>query len=204
HQVEVAGVLSPVRVELSDGREAWLPAIGGLTAPPLRFRRSAWAVSPERMRSLLRQAQSPAVSDRITAMEILSMLLGEQQHLAAGRLRYAAVPIDAGQVQQAILARSADADWSVRARLAECLRWFVLDAEATRAAANLLTDDHWLVRGLALRLFADQHKDSFLPALRQIAGADPDEWVRRMARALADRMPTPATQPTAPASTASP
>lgn len=122
------------------------------------------------------------------------MLLGEQQHLRAGRLRYGVLPIEAAAVQRAILARAADADWQVRARLAECLRWFVLDPEATRTATGLLADPHWLVRGLAVRLLADQHREKFLPVLEKIAQDDADEWVRRMARALIDRM-RPASQP---------
>jgi hypothetical protein len=201
-QVDVAGVLSPVGLELLDGREAWVPAIGGLMAPALRFRRAAFSATPEHVQALVGRSQSARVEDRIAGMELLAMLLAERQHLDAGRLRYSAQPIDAAQVQNAILARTADADWLVRARLTECLRWFLLDAQATQAATGLLGDEHWLVRGLALRMLADQHREKFLPVLTRTVGSDPDEWVRTMAATLAERM-APATQPatTQPAAT---
>jgi hypothetical protein len=193
-QVEVAGVLSPVRLDLPDGREAWVPSIGGLTAPPLRFRRSAFRATPDQVQNVIRQSQSQNVSERIAALELLSMLLAEHQHLAAGRLRYSAQPIDAPLVQRAILARAEDADWQVRARLAECMRWFSLDSAATQTATRLLSDAHWLVRGLAVRMLADQHREKFLPVLQRMAESDTDEWVRGIAAALAERITT-ATQP---------
>lgn len=196
HQVEVVGVLSPVRLELPDGREAWVPAIGGLMAPPLRFRRTAFSATPERLQTLVARAQAERVEERVAALDVLAMLLAERQHLDAGRLRYTALPIDKAAVENAILARAADADWQVRARLTECMRWFVLDDQATRAATRLLGDEHWLVRGLAMRMLADQHREKFVPVLTQMAERDADEWVRFLASALAERL-GPATQPAA-------
>jgi hypothetical protein len=76
------------------------------------------------------------------------------------------------------------------------MRWFVLDRAATQTATGLLNDGHWLVRGLALRLLADQHREKSLPMLKQVAQSDSEEWVRRMAQALAERL-APATQPAA-------
>lgn len=194
HRVEVAGVLSPVRLELEDGREAWVPAIGGLTAPPLRFERVAFEATRERVRAVIQQSQSGNVQERIAAMELLAMLLAEHQHLAAGRLRYSAYPIDAAAVEAAILARAADPDWRVRARLAETMRWFGLTTPATQTATRLLTDSHWLVRGLAIRMLADQHREKARPVLERTAENDADEWVRSLAAALLQRM-MPTTQP---------
>lgn len=195
HDVEVKGVLSPVRLVLADGREAWVPGIGGMMAPLLRFRRTAFTATLEQVRDLIRKSQSDRAEDRIAGLELLAMLLAEQQHLAAGRLRYSARRIDPASIQQAVLARATDADWQVRARLAECMRWFALDKAATQAATGLLNDGHWLVRGLALRLLADQHREKSLPILRSMAESDPDEWVKQMARALAERLTPAATQP---------
>lgn len=193
-QVEVAGVLSPVRLELDNGLEAWVPSIGGMTVPVLRFRRVAFQATPDRVQAAVRQSQSQHVPERIAGLKLLSMLLAEHQHIAAGRLRYSARRIDAPLVQRAILARANDSDWQVRAHLAECMRWFTLDSGATQTATRLLSDAHWLVRGLAVRMLADQHREKFLPVLQRTAESDPDEWVRGMAGALAERLTT-ATQP---------
>ncbi|GMU23874.1 MAG: hypothetical protein AMXMBFR13_39520 [Phycisphaerae bacterium] len=194
HQVEVEGVLSPIRLLLDDGREAWLPQVGGLKPKPLRFRRVGVVATPEKIRELIGQSQSADVSGRIAATELLAMLLAESQHLTAGRLRYSARRIDPAPVQTAVLARVSDPDWQVRVRLAETMRWFILDASATQAATRLLSDPHWLVRGLALRMLADQHSDRFRPVLERAASSDADEWVRRMASSLAERL-GPTTRP---------
>jgi hypothetical protein len=195
-QVDVAGVLSPVRLELLDGREAWVPAIGGMAAPALRFRRVAFSATAAHVQAVVGRSQGQRVEDRIAGMELLAMLLAERQHLDAGRLRYGGEHVDAAMLQTAILARVADTDWQVRARLTECMRWFLLDASATQAAMRLLSDEHWLVRGLALRMLADQHRGKFLPVLQRTAESDGDEWVRGMAAALAERL-APTTQPAA-------
>lgn len=197
-QVELTSILSPIRLELEDGREAWLPGIGGLKPEPLRFRRTALNATSERVRELARRSQAQAISDRVVATELLAMLLAEHQHLQAGRLRYSVQRIDADAVQRAVLARGADADWQVRARLAECLRWFILDTAATQAATKLLADQHWLVRGLTLRLLADQHREKSRPVLDAAARSDPDAWVRAMAESLQERMPASSTSRPAP------
>ena len=193
-QVEVAGVLSPVRLVLLDGREAWVPAIGGMAAPTLRFKRTGFTATPAHVQAVIARSQAANPQDRILGMELAAMLLAERQHLDAGRLRYTAERVDPAMLQTAVLARAADPDWQVRARLTECMRWFLLDATATQAATQLLSDENWLVRGLALRMLADQHREKFLPVLRRVAQSDGDEWVRGMAAALAERL-APTTQP---------
>lgn len=198
-QVTVNGVLSPVAYVGADGQEIWTPAIGGLLAKPLVFRRKAFVPTDEAMRGLYRAVMGEDVSARIHGLEVLSMLLAEHQHILAGRLKYSVRAIDPTTVQAAILARGADADWRVRARLAECMRWFVLDQAATREATKLLSDPHWLVRGLTMRALADHYGAKFAAGvLSKAAQQDPDEWVRRLAAALNERISLTATQPAVP------
>jgi tetratricopeptide (TPR) repeat protein len=193
-RVEVAGVLSPVLLISPEGQESWAPGIGGVLAEPARFRRSAYHPTAEGMNQLSADLRTGSVTHRIAALELLTMLLAEHQHLKAGRLSYRARPIDAAAVESAILGRLADEDYRVRARLAECLRWFVLSPEANTAATRLLRDPHWLVRGLTLRALADHHGTKVQNILEAYAKADPDEWPRRLASALLARM-APATRP---------
>ncbi len=196
HEVEVAAVLSPISWMSEDGRETWTPGIGGLMADPLQFRRSAFVPTPEALGSLINQSRSGDISARIAAVELLAMLLAEHQHLAARRLQYRIRPvsINATTVQAAVLARAGDPDWQVRARLAECMRWFVLDKSANKVAGRLLQDPHWLVRGLTLRMLADQHQAKVRNVLESYARTDPAKWVRRLSTALLARMPQ-STQP---------
>ncbi len=187
HEVELTGVLGPERVVTGEGEVRWVPRVGGLMAEPVRFKRTAFVPTVESQTALIARSRSTAWNERIAALELLAMLAGERQHLQAGRLTYRARRIEEAAVRAAIRARAADDRWEVRARLAECLRWFVLDEQDTRAATGLLSDPHWLVRGLTMRALAEQHRERFLPVLNRAAEADPDAWVRRMADALARR-----------------
>lgn len=190
HDVVVATLLNPISYPAMSPEDPpiWQPGIGGIRGIPLKLRREPFKVQRDLVRDLLTQTQSPSSGVRITAMEILASLLAESQHLADGRLRYPAQPIDAALVQAAVLARAGDQDWQVRARLAECLRWFVLDRAATQQAAALLNDPHWLVRGLAMRAMAEQKAEQFRSALEVFCTQDSDEWVRRLGQVLLARM----------------
>jgi HEAT repeat protein len=64
----------------------------------------------------------------------------------------------------------------------------VLDQAGRAVGAKLLRDEHWLVRGLALRMLADQYRERVGNVLERYAKDDPEQWVRRMAAALLARM----------------
>jgi len=194
HDVEITAILSPVVMMSKDGKQTCIPNLGGQAIGPVRFQRRAFMPTTDSLRSLINQSRSNQVSERIDATELLAMLLAENQHLKSRRLRYPAKMINVNAVQEALLGRINDRDWQVRVRLAECMRWFVLDKNATNTATKLLQDQHWLVRGLALRMFADQYGKKFINVLQRYAKDDPDQWVRQFADALLARIGT-TTQP---------
>jgi hypothetical protein len=154
-------------------------------------------VDQEFLQRLTGQTRAGSIDDRVLALDQLAMLLGESQHLASGRIRYIARPINAEMVQAAVLALADDPNWYIRARLAECMRWFALDAAAMPTAMKLLNDSHWLVRSLARRLLADQHGGKFAKVLEASAQADPDDWARQFAQALLGRRLAADTRPAA-------
>ncbi|HOM51759.1 MAG TPA: HEAT repeat domain-containing protein [Phycisphaerae bacterium] len=203
HDVTVRGVLSPISFLDAQGQEVVVPAPGGFAADPLKFKRTAFVPTDDNMGKLMSRLRSADALDRIAALELLTPLLAEHQHVAAGRLKYSARPIDAAALQAAILGMASDSDWHVRARLAECLRWFGLNKAAVDTVNALLNDSHWLVRGLAMRTLADHYGPKAQPVLSQAAQADPDEWVRHLAAALNARIAAaaapPAPQPALPA-----
>lgn len=199
HEVTVSGVLSPMLFANAQGQEVVAPGIGGLLSEPLKFRRTAFAPTDQNMHKVMSGLRSADPLTRINAMELLAMLIAEQQHLAGGRLQYSARRIDAPAVQAAVLSMAADPEWYVRARLAEALRWFSLDKTATNTATALLSDPHWLVRGVAMRTLADHYGAKFSPVLAKAAQADPDEWVRRLCGMLNTRVQNSAEAATQPA-----
>jgi len=188
HEVKVSATTNPFASLGSDNQEIWKPGIGGIQTVAVPFRRVPFVVRPEQVRDLLARSRSSELNNRIVGMEVLAMLLAEHQHLAAGRLKYPAQPIDPVAAQATVLARADDPDWRVRARLAECMRWFVLDPSAMQAVAKLINDPHWLVRGLARRVLADQFGRKYASVLKTSAAADPDNWVRKFSAALQGRV----------------
>lgn len=197
HQVSVSAILAPVMTSDQQGQPMWRAGLGGMELGPVRFRRRALGVNRETLDKIIGVVRSGAAPDRIRAVELLAMLLAEQQHLAAGRLKYNAARLNTDTLQNAILDRLGDPDWSVRVRVVEGLRWFLLDQAATQQAMRLLNDAHWLVRGLALRMLTDHYAEKFASVLQRHAENDPDPWVRRLAAALRERTlnKTAATQP---------
>jgi len=185
--VQVTAILNPWSGVDGQGRPIWFTGIGGIRLQTMQFRRVPQHVEVDVMRQVFAGLSSAAVAERITALDQLAMLLAEHQHLAAGRLRYAARPIDANAVQAAVLAMANDGEWYVRARLAEAMRGFALDDATMPTAMKLLNDSHWLVRSLARRLLADQHGNKFQKVLESTAQSDPDDWARRFAEILLER-----------------
>lgn len=199
YRITVSAMLNPMADVDERGNVSWGLGVGGVTAKTVTFNRSAFVPDAASMKALFARSRSSNVNERWAATEMLAMLLAEHQHLQARRLKYDARPIDTTAVQQALLARGQDDDWRVRARLAEAMRWFVLDKTANNAAARLLSDPHWLVRGLAMRMLADHHAGKIeTKVLRPFAERDADPWVRRMGRTLLQRLQTRRRPTTAP------
>jgi len=186
-EVEVTAILNAVEYEEGE-KVVCRPGLGGLRVGPVRFRRHPFVGSAANVQQLIAQSVSAEVDARIAAVRILAMLLGEHQHLAAGRLTYPAPAIDAETVRAALTERTDDPDWRVRARLAEAMRWFVLDESTMPAAMQLVDDEHWLVRGLSRRMLIEQTGQDGKAVLRRSTETDPDPWVRRMSTALLGRL----------------
>jgi len=187
HEVTVMGVINPVEYQ-QHGEVLCKSGIGGFRIGPVCFRRRPFVGSSAHMHRLYARCESDDVEARIEATQLLAMLLGEHQHLTAGRLVYSAYSIDVDRVRSVLAARAEDGDWRVRARLAEAMRWFTVDEQTLPAAMRLVNDRHWLVRGLARRMMAEQVGTAFEPVLTRSAEGDPDPWVRRMSKALLGRL----------------
>lgn len=198
-EIEVTALLNPMRLMGADGRELWAPAPGGFLLPPLHFKRAAFTAVPEAVNAVVTRSKSGKLDERIAATELLAMLVAERQHLDAGRLSYSVRQIDPAPLRAAFLARAEDPDWQMRARVAEAMRWFVLDKPASQVGTKLLSDSVWLVRGLAMRMMADQYRDKFRSVLQRYAGSAAEAWEKRFAGALLDRLKMRAVAASAPA-----
>jgi len=185
--VEVMAVPSPV---YSAERQEWVSRPLGLEVGPIRIERRAMRPDDPGdlgLKATLDIARGASTPQRVAAMERLMMWLAEHQHLRAGRLRYPAQPVDPAVLIAAVQERFADPAWEVRAHLAESLRWVELERELAQAASGLLSDPHWLVRMLAIRMFADHHGAKFDKVAAYYAEHDPDDLVCTVARAVRHR-----------------
>ncbi len=201
--IEIAAVVNPM---WSAAQEKWLPAPGGFEAGPVHVRRSA--VSPDDageagFQGTVAASRTGGIPARIEAVERLMMWFAEHEHIRAGRLSYSARPVNADAIRAVLKERFADEAWEVRAALAETLRWVVLDGEWARPASELLGDTHWLVRMLAVRLFADHQGPKFDKVAAAMEEHDPDALVRATCATVRDRWRA-ATQPAATAPVPSP
>jgi len=197
--IEITAIVNPV---YSGEQRAWVPRPGGFTAGPVRIECQALPPDdpgPDGLQRTLAAARSGDVSAREQALTRMMMWLAEQEHLRAGRLRYPTQAVNLDGLRSGIQERFADPAWPVRARLAEALRWVTLDKEWARLASGMLSDPEWLVRMLAVRLFADHQKAAFDKVAAFYAQNDPDACVRTMAAAVRERwapQTPPASQPT--------
>lgn len=192
-RIRVSAILSPMH---SDEANRWMPRPGGLEVGPVLMMRTALVPDADVFQRTLQQARGGSPPERALATDRLVMWVAEQQHLRAGRLAYATRGFDVPTAMATIHERFADPAWEVRARLAEAIRWFVLDPATEQDAARLLNDPHWLVRLLAVRAFADHQKERFEPVASVLERQDPDELVRIVCRSVRQRWAA-ATQPAA-------
>ena len=188
YEVSVAVVLSPGAAVVPSEDTLGPQGVRGVAVARAAFTRSAIRPTTEEVTRIGQRIQSPDPAERAIATEWLAMFLAEHHHVQAGKLRHPVKGISAGKVMQALLARSADESWVVRARLAEAMRWIVLDRDGTRVGAKLAGDKHWLVRGVALRMLADHYGGKVREILQRFADEDPDAWVRGVAEALLKRL----------------
>lgn len=200
--IEITAIVSPV---YSSEQGAWVPRPGGFTAGPARIERPALPPDdpgPDGLQGTLAAARNGDVPAREQALTRMMMWLAEQEHLRAGRLSYPTQAVNPDALRAGIQERFADPAWPVRARLAEALRWVTLDRQWAQLASGMLSDPEWLVRMLAVRLFADHQKAAFDKVAAFYARNDPEACVRTMAAAVRERW-APQTQPTTgPATTA--
>lgn len=184
HHVTLSAVLSPVTILENDDREVWTADVGGLVLEPVTFHRTSFVPTPSRLERVIAGTRAGSLAERITNLELLAMLLAEAENIEAGRLEYRARPIDSAVVLEAVLECGGDRDWRVRARLANCMRWFAPEDRARQLSARLVADPHWLVRGLALNMLAGHYGSQLVPTLQRLRDQDADAWVRDLCGAL--------------------
>jgi len=191
YRIAFSAVLGP-----TPGQQGqWNCGIGCVPAEPIEVVRPKLAATPQRLDELIAAAAADQPQQRCRSVDTLAALLAEAQLLADDKLDYPAIPVDALAVRSALLAKFDDQSWLVRAHVLDALTLCRLDDEMITSASPTLSDQHWLVRLMAVRLFAEAQGPKFAPVLDRLAQTDPDQLVRQLADSYRRRWPTPQQSP---------
>jgi hypothetical protein len=179
--VGLTAILDPVR----SGERPWQAAPAGMVAQPVTADRSPY--QPARGVDMLVAARSGSQAEKVNlARQIACIMVGIQRRSPAQT--EPAVPPQA-TLTQAMSTLLQDADPLVAARALAQADYIPLIEPLARAAAPDVGANDWLVRLLAVRLFAHKQGEKFTRALSGMSTFDPDPLVRQLAGAYHAPLP---------------
>jgi tetratricopeptide (TPR) repeat protein len=178
HRLSVNVLLGPT----ADQTGAWQRGIAAMQVGPVELIRPKVVATPQQVDALIADSAAPNPRDRCRAIDTLALLLAEAQLMAAGKVDYPAIPVDSAAIKVAMLTGLEDQHRLVRAHALAGLQLCKLDNKMIGRAAATLSDKHWLVRMMAVRLFAEAQERKFAPVIERLANSDPDELVQLLAR----------------------
>jgi len=178
HHLDVEAIVCPTQTQ----EGSWVCDVGGVRAQPLRLVRPHLTASPEQVDALIAATTMGPLDLRCRAVDSLGSLLAEAQLLSAAAIEYGAMPVDVESIRNTLQVRLMDDEPLIRARVLSALHVARLDDELVRLAGRALSDSHWLVRMMAVRLLADKHKSKFAPVVDTLMDADADPLVRQLCR----------------------
>lgn len=153
----------------------------GVPEVDIRLRRIPLDASLTGLSELARLLNEGDVDQRIWAVRALFALVYEREQALITRASYRAETVDA-KILEALLVRALnDSDPLVRANT--LFGWTATrpGPDATAKGAPLITDSDWLVRLVAVEVFAKHYRRRFEPVLRDRAENDPHPLVARLA-----------------------
>ncbi len=175
-RITVRGWLDPQR---QGG--TWRASATGQELTKVSFNRRPMVTTRESWAAIFAGMDSPNAPTVYRSIRALGGLLAESQYARLGRLRYEPAPIPREKVHAALRDAVGSPIWQVRARALEGLRWTGFDRELLDAVRGCLTDEHWLVRMMAVRLLGQRLGADFADEAARIAASDSDPQVKAMA-----------------------
>ncbi len=147
-RITLQAFLEPLRDETGK----WTARIESLQPAPVTFIRQAYNPTARRMAAAFKRIRSGSADERIETTRLFTGLIAEASLAGAGRLNYQPQPVDAQECFRAIVDNLTDPDPRVRAWSAMALRDLPLSKQprALQRLGDLLTDEHWFVRFMAI------------------------------------------------------
>lgn len=179
----IRAILDPVQAP--GGR--WEASPVGQTIAPAYLNRPPAGTTDQAWHARFSQLTGESPPARFLALEQIGLLLGEAQRGRMGRLSYDVRPIPEERVSAALRATIESTDWEIRARTLMALSHAGLDQAMLEAVRTRLSDEHWAVRLLAVRLLARMGA-AFASQAQEVAASDADPLVQRMATIVLTRL----------------
>lgn len=172
-------------------RGEWTSRLPSMQTEPVRVSRNLVDATPKGIAKLLRSTSDPQEAQRSIALQTLAGLIAERRRALVSRLDYTAYAVDDEALERHLLAGLKDDSPIVRAHVLDALGFLAVNPKLIEAAAPLLADENWLVRLLAIDLFAAGQGPVFEPVAKHAAEADPDPLIRRLAQLYVDAWAAP-------------
>lgn len=148
-----------------------------VSAAPLRLQRVGVSRERSEVKRVIAQLTAATPAERWRAIDSLGALLAEMSQESAGGQDSA----EARSLRRRLVAQLVDADWTIRARTLEALRWSPQSEEVFTAASPLLNDSNFVVQMAAVRFFATQQGEQFGRVGEKLAREATDPTVRLLA-----------------------
>ena len=172
----------------------YVAGLGSVYAPPVTATRPGLPTDDTGIAELVRSAADADPRRRAAAARALGAMLAARDR-ALGAFEPAEA-IDRGGVTEALLTLAIDREAAVRAMALDALRWSRPSGRlVAERLSRLVGDESFVVRLMAIRLFAQIQWDSFSAALPDIARNDPSASVRLLAKSYLAPVAAPASQP---------
>ena len=166
------------------------PPVSRLAIPPIdiHLTRNPLDATLTGLAQLAKDIHEGDINRRVRAVRALRALLVEKNKSLVARATYRAEPVDPAMIEALLRRAFADPDPRVRAQALFGWTTLPLDDATAQAASPLILDQDWLVRLVAVEVFAKRHGRRFLPVLTDRAQHDDNPLVARLANLYIRKM----------------
>lgn len=160
-------------------------AISSLPAGSAEINRKATQLSSKYIQQRLTALNNGQQGQKIRSIKLFAGLLKEKQTVNNfGKTIYRMFDIPEDLLVSALQKALREQDWTVRLQNLYEMRYLLLNKELTMTISELLNDDYWHIRMLAIKMLADNNPEGFGNVLNWMAINDKSKIVQNFAVSL--------------------
>lgn len=177
-EVEFTFILDPV----ADADRHWSSRLSLDSVASVRLVRPGVEYTASGFGAVMQDLGDADCALRLRGLRTVAGLLAERLLAMRQKLEYTPARIDKKGLEALLQSGLTDPEPVVRAGLLDCLALLPFKEEQASLIAPLLSDNHWLVRLVAVDFLATRQGAVFSPVAERLADGDPDALVRQLAR----------------------